>query len=607
MKLVKSLLLGSAAGLTAVAGAQAADLPVRKAAPAVEYVRVCTAYGVGFFYIPGTDTCLRVSGRVRAEYQYTSTRSYGNSLANGDVSAFSGQGWVNFDARTQTAYGTLRTFIRYIATYQSGGYLTSGTAQRFAYAFPGLGQDTFGRAQTNFNLNKAFIQFAGFTAGRASSFFDFYAHDLEMIAATANSDVSQTNLFAYTATLGGGFSATLAIEDPSSRRQPVFSNGNFFVTGAGVFANTAALLGAGAGPGNLGNLGTFFTSNVPIAFDPVTGLPTAFQLLDVTQRERVPDLVGALRVDQAWGSAQLSGALHEIRVGKYLSGANGGVFSVGPLGAGPVPGLAGAVTTGTVATPGVAGLGGTLNQIPGLFSGVKEPEAEYGWAVQAGVKINLPMIAPGDLLYLNAAYASGATSYTGVGRFSGYEANADPVSGRFAYNVNDAVVTAFGNVKKTDSYSFTAAFLHYWTPQLRSAIFGSYGRLDYPTEVRGPAGPLLTPTAATGAVGSLAFQTALFGLGFNQTLRDVSQVNVGANLIWSPVKDLDIGLETVYNRIGISTGSVADSNKFGATGSNTANVTGGQTNLFGAPLGIPVKTTSKDDDIMVRFRVQRDF
>jgi hypothetical protein len=68
MKLVKSLLLGSAAGLFAVAGAQAADLPVRKAAPVVDYVRVCSAYGAGFFFIPGTETCLRVSGRVRAEY-----------------------------------------------------------------------------------------------------------------------------------------------------------------------------------------------------------------------------------------------------------------------------------------------------------------------------------------------------------------------------------------------------------------------------------------------------------------------------------------------------------------------------------------------------------
>lgn len=41
MTLAKSLLLGSAAGLMAVAGAHAADLPMKKAAP-VEYVRVCS-------------------------------------------------------------------------------------------------------------------------------------------------------------------------------------------------------------------------------------------------------------------------------------------------------------------------------------------------------------------------------------------------------------------------------------------------------------------------------------------------------------------------------------------------------------------------------------
>ena len=66
MKMVKSLLLGSAAGLVAVAGAQAADLPV-KAKP-VEYVKICSIYGAGFFYIPGTDTCIKIGGWIRAEY-----------------------------------------------------------------------------------------------------------------------------------------------------------------------------------------------------------------------------------------------------------------------------------------------------------------------------------------------------------------------------------------------------------------------------------------------------------------------------------------------------------------------------------------------------------
>ncbi|MEA2994834.1 MAG: hypothetical protein QOG74_383, partial [Alphaproteobacteria bacterium] len=68
MKMVKSLLLGSAAGLVAVAGAQAADLPV-KAKP-VEYVKVCSLYGAGFWYVPGTDTCLKVGSYVRVQTEW---------------------------------------------------------------------------------------------------------------------------------------------------------------------------------------------------------------------------------------------------------------------------------------------------------------------------------------------------------------------------------------------------------------------------------------------------------------------------------------------------------------------------------------------------------
>jgi hypothetical protein len=133
MKLVKSLLLGSAAGVAAMAGAQAADLPVRKAAP-VEYVRVCTAYGAGYFYIPGTDTCIRVGGRARFEYHYQPTLN--RNAGNGDVSGYRALGRLSLDARTQTAYGTLRTFVRLDVASRNGVYLTSGTQQRFANAFP---------------------------------------------------------------------------------------------------------------------------------------------------------------------------------------------------------------------------------------------------------------------------------------------------------------------------------------------------------------------------------------------------------------------------------------------------------------------------------------
>src|SRR4051794_10413630 len=84
MKMVKSLLLGSAAGLVAVAGAQAADLPV-KAKP-VEYVKVCSLYGAGFWYVPGTDICLKVGGYVRYQINYGT----GNSISAGPLSGTRG-------------------------------------------------------------------------------------------------------------------------------------------------------------------------------------------------------------------------------------------------------------------------------------------------------------------------------------------------------------------------------------------------------------------------------------------------------------------------------------------------------------------------------------
>src|SRR3954453_18367985 len=118
MKMVKSLLLGSAAGLGAVVGAQAADLPV-KAKP-VEYVKICSLYGDGFYYIPGTDTCIRVGGYVRADYFWNGQGSSADQpIFTGANASFdrTTSHWdtrmranVQLDTRTQTAYGTLRTF-----------------------------------------------------------------------------------------------------------------------------------------------------------------------------------------------------------------------------------------------------------------------------------------------------------------------------------------------------------------------------------------------------------------------------------------------------------------------------------------------------------------
>ena len=84
MKMVKSLILGSAAGLVAMSGAQAADLPVK--AKAVEYVRICSLYGAGFYYIPGTDTCIKLSGYLRTDVVANT-----NSVNTGNTT---GSGWL---------------------------------------------------------------------------------------------------------------------------------------------------------------------------------------------------------------------------------------------------------------------------------------------------------------------------------------------------------------------------------------------------------------------------------------------------------------------------------------------------------------------------------
>ncbi|MBS7700498.1 MULTISPECIES: porin [unclassified Chelatococcus] len=420
MKLVKSLLLGSAAGFAAVAGAQAADLPMTKAAP-VDYVRVCSVHGAGFFYIPGSDTCIKIGGRVRAEFQYQEPLN--NGAGEGryrDATGFRGRGQLDVDARTSSEWGTVRAFFRFQLTRDSGVY-------RATYAGPQ-------NSVTNSNLDKAFIQFAGFTAGVAQSFFDFYAESLNW--GTANgvlpgSDQGATQLLAYTATFGSGFSATISIEDRNQR----------------------AIAGGVATPRGYYNV-----------YD--------------SAGQRMPDVVGVLRVDQGWGSAQLSGVVRQLN-------------------------------------------SGLLDYNYGNFVGTSRVDNKYGYAVQAGVKINLPMLAAGDQLWLEAAYAEGALSYLGVtgspqvGGLAGYLPVSDYVIPTYAAVANDPYAT--GGIKLTKGWNVLGAFLHYWTPSLRSTLWGSYTAVDYPGQV------------VAGGV-----------------YRDFKVFQAASALIWSPVKAMDIGVEVLY-------------------------------------------------------------
>ena len=101
-----------------MSGAQAADLPVK--AKAVEYVRICSLYGAGFYYIPGTDTCIKLGGYLRVDTTFN-----GGDLRPAGLVRRSRPGQslrehvhrrsrlaLTIDTRTATEYGVVRTFCQ---------------------------------------------------------------------------------------------------------------------------------------------------------------------------------------------------------------------------------------------------------------------------------------------------------------------------------------------------------------------------------------------------------------------------------------------------------------------------------------------------------------
>ncbi len=138
---IKSLLIGSAAALAAVSGAQAADAIVAAEPEPLEYVRVCDAFGTGFFYIPGTETCLKFSGYVRFQTDFGRDES-----GTSDWNTFT-RAQFNVDTRTDTELGALRGFIEF-----------RGNAER--------------DGDSALNIQQAFIELGGLKVGKFYSWWD---------------------------------------------------------------------------------------------------------------------------------------------------------------------------------------------------------------------------------------------------------------------------------------------------------------------------------------------------------------------------------------------------------------------------------------------------
>ena len=508
MKMVKSLLLGSAAGLVAVAGAQAADLPV-KAKP-VEYVKVCSIYGAGFFYIPGTDTCIKIGGWVRAEMDFNAGASHThfysgaggrNNRIDTDDTTMRSRFVISNDIRTQTEYGTLRAYSRAgfdIATRELNG----------------------GR----FYIERSFIQFAGFTVGRTQSYFDFYAGAHQYtgyIGGPTSTGATGTVVFAYTATFGNGFTATLAVEDPSQRRNAIWDAGTDALTiggfpGPTTYAPGGPLGGGFAGANAVGDYGA----------------------------SQVPDIVGSLRVDQAWGSAQIAAALHQVRAGYF----------------------------GNNTTPGGVG--------SAAYTGVA-PSDKWGFAVMAGIVLNLPW-AKGDQFWVEGAYTVGAPGYTSLSagavgdyntwqRFNGGNVAAAWALDAIFGNVGTAAAPS-GSLELTTVWTIGASLQHYWTPALRSSIFGAYTSVDFNGAATamfcsGGNTPVRTVGGLTPAQAGIAFNNVAGLAGCNP---DFNIWGVGSRTIWNPVPNLDIGVEVVYANIQTKFDSGTTRLNFGGSGGRAA-------------------------------------
>jgi len=454
MKMVKSLLLGSAAGLVAVTAGQAADLPV-KAKP-VEYVKICSLYGAGFYYMPGTDMCIKIGGFVRAEITDYANGNMTQGPQQADLNNRStsnlvmrARGYITADAREQTAYGTARAYIAVgIATADTGAALVVSP----------LG------------LNRAFIQWAGITAGETQSFYDFYsAPAMGYRGFLPSSDTGDPGwwLWAYTAQLGNGVTATISAEQRRTSQVIGISsstNAPAILNGSSVFAVTNT---AGYG----GNT--------------------------------APDIVGNLRVDQTWGSAQVMAVAHQVNAPYY----------------------------GSATVP---------------FSG--GPSDQWGFVVGGGLRLNFPMVAQGDYFQSQVNYTQGAMRYVEFGNSSPDLGNengnavalgvmSDCVYGSTQV-AGQLVATNGTGCNLTTGWGVNAGYEHYWTPQFHESFIGAYDAFRYNSQANNSLCALESGTA-----GAASGTNAVAIAGCNNNW---SQWAAATRFQYNVTSSLYLGVEFLY-------------------------------------------------------------
>jgi Porin subfamily len=513
MTLMKSLLLGSAAGIVAVATAQAADLPTRKAAP-VEYVRVCNVGGITGWTLPGSDTCVKFSGYVTAHFiagnlsnQYNSAGAIASTIEaatdpfasahlsqvlmvqGGDAGGPAGVGVFNGSALPITLPSGVvvapgagipgavlpnqknaifnRNAIGWNVRANLGFDLASNTAYGPLIGHFDINSD-IGNGFDSPNgsatyVNTGYVTWAGITAGKAQSFFSFIGggDNWNNFFSPDRKGFNEPNLLAYTASFGGGFTATLSAESQGT---------------AGSSGGGTNMTGGYSSGGN----------------GPVVAGPTTFG------GQRWPDIVGALHVKQGWGEAQISGVIHNVNVKDY---AFQDTISCGLLGAA----LCGA------------------------------SESKVGWGIDAGVKLNLTgwgFFGAGDDIIVTGAYTQNAVWYSGLpdamnGENGQTNGNGQPMI------LADAYFNPITNSWSTPrAWSVSALLEHHWTPTFYTDLEASVGAINWSNMNGSSCGLFVGGCVGTGVLSPHAV-TFL----------------VGADIGWNPVTNLNFDLELMYQHV----------------------------------------------------------
>ncbi|MGY4426272.1 hypothetical protein ACVWY2_008721 [Bradyrhizobium sp. JR6.1] len=449
--IIKKVVLTSAAGLIALGGAEAADLPV-KAKP-IEYVKVCSAYGAGFYDMPGTDTCIKLGGFLRADAMLGSNSFVLNPVSGvgaahnrlGNAYTARSRADLSIDTRTATEYGVVRTFFEGNFTWKTGSTSAAGTGAT-SYSGDGVGLGTL-------SIWYAFIQLAGFTMGKAVSQFsapwtNYPANNFFDGLPGGGGDASGVNQFSYTSDFGQGITATMSAQDPTAYYQ------------TNIWNTTNATAG---------------------------GIVTGAYGSQSYGGTVAPDIVGMVRIDQAWGLFQASAAAHDNHAAYY-----GGSEATG------------------------------------------HADDKWGWAGQLALSIkNIPTGA-GDTINLQGAYTKGASTFsiqenipTGWAMYGGTR-RADVYQSIGFAGFSDAIYsgttaatgTAF---QLTTTYGFNAGYIHNWNPYWNTALYGGWAAVRY------------TDAAKAQICGS----AGMAALGLTGVCNpDFNIAAVGTVTRWTPVRNL---------------------------------------------------------------------